>query len=195
MNKLSEGKLTQAKWKTINIIEQHCNLVRECIETFTNFLHRRGAIHDNSKYYEDEFEGFTYFNTIDPNLVYNSPGYKEAMEKIRPYTKKAIKLHYSRNSHHPEYHDNIEDMSLLDLIEMVCDWKSASYTYNSSIKDPIDKNKLFVKNVNTLKVKYKFTDAQLWVIDEVIKVLNTEASTLEEPLNLKIKEKENEKKE
>jgi hypothetical protein len=39
----------------------------------------------------------------------------------------ALKHHYAANSHHPEHYENgIAGMSLLDLIEMVCDWKAAT---------------------------------------------------------------------
>ena len=34
--------------------------------------------------------------------------------------------HIKHNSHHPEYHKNPNQMSLLNLIEMVCDWVAIS---------------------------------------------------------------------
>jgi len=38
----------------------------------------------------------------------------------------ALKHHYENNSHHPEHYPNgINGMSLLDLIEMLADWKAA----------------------------------------------------------------------
>lgn len=38
----------------------------------------------------------------------------------------AVAHHYAENSHHPEhYQAGVAGMSLLDLIEMVCDWKAA----------------------------------------------------------------------
>ena len=40
----------------------------------------------------------------------------EGMSKI-----KAIELHWKNNSHHPEYHNDIYDMTELDLMEMACD--------------------------------------------------------------------------
>ena len=41
--------------------------------------------------------------------------------------KLAMNHHYAQNSHHPEHYDNgINDMDLIDLIEMICDWKAAS---------------------------------------------------------------------
>ncbi len=39
----------------------------------------------------------------------------------------ALKHHYENNEHHPEFHkDGINGMTLIDLIEMLCDWKASS---------------------------------------------------------------------
>ena len=55
-------------------------------------------------------------------IEYNSPEYKECMAGLKP----AIEHHYQVNSHHPEhYPDGFAGMSLLDRIEMYCDWKAA----------------------------------------------------------------------
>jgi hypothetical protein len=41
--------------------------------------------------------------------------------------KTALDHHYLHNTHHPEHYSNgVEGMSLLDLIEMLMDWKAAS---------------------------------------------------------------------
>jgi hypothetical protein len=38
----------------------------------------------------------------------------------------ALKHHYRENSHHPEHYENgVDDMDLLDVIEMLCDWMAA----------------------------------------------------------------------
>ena len=39
----------------------------------------------------------------------------------------ALKHHYEVNSHHPEHFDNgINDMTIIDVIEMLCDWCAAT---------------------------------------------------------------------
>jgi len=41
--------------------------------------------------------------------------------------KPAIEHHYKNNRHHPEHFNNgIDEMNLVDLIELLCDWKAAS---------------------------------------------------------------------
>lgn len=39
----------------------------------------------------------------------------------------ALQHHYAQYRHHPEHFDNsIDDMNLIDIVEMFCDWKAAS---------------------------------------------------------------------
>ena len=45
----------------------------------------------------------------------------------------AIKLHWKRNSHHPEYYDNPNDMSDMDLLEMACDCHARSKQYGTDL--------------------------------------------------------------
>jgi hypothetical protein len=54
---------------------------------------------------------------------YGSPEYKEAVKSIEP----AIQHHLANNRHHPEFFEHgINDMSPVDVLEMVCDWIAAS---------------------------------------------------------------------
>jgi hypothetical protein len=40
--------------------------------------------------------------------------------------------HYAANTHHPEhYPDGIQGMNLLDVLEMLCDWKAATMRHNN----------------------------------------------------------------
>ena len=43
----------------------------------------------------------------------------------------ALKHHYEVNSHHPEHYDNgVAGMSLLDVMEMFCDWRAAAQRHS-----------------------------------------------------------------
>lgn len=56
------------------------------------------------------------------SLTYGTPEYSASLNELGP----ALKHHYQHNSHHPEHYANgISGMSLLDVIEMLCDWKAA----------------------------------------------------------------------
>jgi hypothetical protein len=121
-------------------IQQHRDLVRAQLESVAHQLTERGRLHDLSKLREDELAGFARINRIARENPYGSQEYRDSLAQERP----TIQLHYSRNSHHPEYHGDpkesrccigleaaAEHMSLLDLIEMVCDWRGAYLGYGS----------------------------------------------------------------
>jgi hypothetical protein len=86
-------------------------------------LQRRLLTHDRSKLTSPEVEAFDEFT---PKLVastYGSEEYKGYLAAMRP----ALEHHYAANSHHPEhYADGIRGMNLMDLVEMLCDWKAAT---------------------------------------------------------------------
>jgi hypothetical protein len=86
-------------------------------------LYRRGWKHDLSKYRWDEASYFAKTIFDLKRSTYGSDEYKEMLESIQP----AIKVHYERNSHHPEHYKNgVQDMSELDKLEMICDWQAAT---------------------------------------------------------------------
>jgi hypothetical protein len=86
-------------------------------------LDNRADMHDRSKLAEPEKSGFDVLTLNLRNLVYGSDEYKAALADAKP----VIDHHYAVNSHHPEHYDNgIAGMSLLDVVEMLCDWKAAS---------------------------------------------------------------------
>lgn len=57
--------------------------------------------------------------------------------------KEAIEHHYAMNSHHPEHYINgIDGMTLIDLIEMFCDWIAATKLHkDGNIKNSLKINK------------------------------------------------------
>jgi hypothetical protein len=71
--------------------------------------------------------------------TYGSEEYRRILNSQKP----AIEHHYLKNSHHPEYYPNgYKDMTLVDLLEMLCDWKAASLRHNDGdIRKSISINK------------------------------------------------------
>lgn len=101
-------------------IERHRLLVAELIGQYIIALTVRSAMHDLSKMRNPEKK---FFESKHP------PYWSEAYQKN--LQNQAITSHYSINDHHPQhYTGGINGMSLLSIIEMVCDWLAAS-TYNS----------------------------------------------------------------
>jgi rubrerythrin len=89
--------------KAIITIIRHRDMVRANIQNMIQDLERRALNHDLSKLAGDECEGFVRINKAAREHPYGSKEYKDSMESEKGPTG-CIGLHYSRNSHHPEYH-------------------------------------------------------------------------------------------
>ena len=87
----------------------------------------RAMVHDDSKLGPEEKPFFDQATPRLKGLTYGSPEYRESLASIRP----AIEHHNAVNSHHPEHYANgIEGMDLLDVIEMLADWKAATMRHD-----------------------------------------------------------------
>jgi len=97
----------------------------------------RGIVHDNSKFRLDECEGFFSARPLK-DLKYGTKKYDKNLEEIEE-----LKLHYARNSHHPNfYKKGIKGFDLADLCEMFCDWLAAvRRTNKGDINKSISVNK------------------------------------------------------
>lgn len=105
------------------ITQAHIEKVRKYIRFFTDKLTTRGELHDLSKMDSPEIELFAEHTDKLNQIEYGSDEYKAELEALKP----ALEHHYSHNRHHPEYHkDGISGMNLLDVTEMLCDWKASS---------------------------------------------------------------------
>jgi uncharacterized protein DUF5662 len=102
---------------------EHIFSVMGFLEAFSHEIQVRGLEHDTSKLKSPEKEAFDEFTPLLKSLTYGSAEYRETLRKMKP----AIEHHYKNNTHHPEHYgeDGIRGMSLIDLIEMLCDWKAA----------------------------------------------------------------------
>lgn len=101
---------------------RHIELVRNTLQRFVIELLQRGAAHDQSKLGRPEVETFTKYTPLLASMEYNSAAYKRCLAEMKP----ALDHHYRHNRHHTEHHQNgIMDMTLVDLLEMLCDWYAA----------------------------------------------------------------------
>ena len=92
------------------------------MEEMIGTLRYRSAMHDRSKFEEPELSMYDQFTPKLAELTYGSDEYKACLAAMGP----ALAHHYAHNTHHPEhYADGIRGMSLLDLVEMLADWKAA----------------------------------------------------------------------
>lgn len=117
---------------------EHINKVRVRLHEVIYRLHHRSLAHDASKLEEPEKSGYDQLQTRLQDVQYGTDAYRVALVEAG----ETIAHHYAHNSHHPEHYENgVEGMSLLDLVEMVCDWKAASErTKNGSLAQSLAHN-------------------------------------------------------
>lgn len=118
---------------------EHINKVRGYMLQMQYQIMRRGIVHDASKLEEPEKSGYDVLTRRLAELTYGSDEYRAALAEAKP----TIDHHYAHNRHHPEHWTyGINSMSLLDIIEMLCDWKAASErTKQGSIAASLTHNK------------------------------------------------------
>lgn len=117
----------------------HIARVRSLLVNVATNLLLRSEKHDLSKLREPEKNMFDEFTPKLKASTYGSDEYKGFLAQMN----EALSHHYAENSHHPEHYKNgIDGMSLLDLIEMFCDWKAATERHaDGSLERSIKLNK------------------------------------------------------
>lgn len=104
---------------------KHRERVAEIINMFIRRLLDRADKHDLTKLASPEVEVLSEQTSKLRGLPYMGDEYKEQLASVdmRPF----LDHHYAKNLHHPEhYPEGLKDMTLLDVVEMLCDWKAAS---------------------------------------------------------------------
>lgn len=108
---------------------KHIAKVQYYIKLITDELTLRGLNHDLSKLTSPEVEIFAKNTRKLARLKFQnengevSDEYKASLDAIH----EATAHHYAVNRHHPEHYPNgVNGMDLVDIVEMLCDWKAAS---------------------------------------------------------------------
>lgn len=119
--------------------KEHIGKVRYFLLMIADELVSRGFEHDASKLEEPELSLFAEWGPKLSGMKYGSPMYNDALKQMGP----ALRHHYEHNLHHPEHwgEDGVNGMTLIDLIEMICDWKAASLRMkDGDFKGSVDYN-------------------------------------------------------
>lgn len=117
----------------------HRDRVRTLLNGVVIDLLHRGEAHDLSKLVSPEVEEFAAADTPDlAPITYGTPEYEASRKRLGA----ALAHHYAHNRHHPEhFKDGVNDMTLLDLIEMLVDWKASSERHHDgNIRKSIEHN-------------------------------------------------------
>lgn len=101
----------------------HIDRVRELLTQVMQELSDRAIDHDASKLVDPELDTF---NEYTPQLKASTYGSEEYGGYLKGMAG-GLRHHYEHNRHHPEHFaGGINDMNLIDLIEMLADWKAAT---------------------------------------------------------------------
>ena len=146
--------------KCIVETKDHMERVRLLTKRLALAIMERGEIHDQSKLVNPELPYFTKYTDKLAATTYGSDEYLTTLEDIKP----ALDHHYAVNRHHPQhYPDGIKGMNIVDLIEMICDWKASSSRHNDG---------------NILK-SISFNAKRFDMSDDLVSILQNTAELLE----------------
>jgi hypothetical protein len=110
----------------------HARRVAELMAPVVGELAQRAAVHDASKLEDPEKSAF---DAVTPRLAvtqYVTEAYRDGLGELGP----ALAHHYANNRHHPENRQHgVTTMTLVDLIEMLADWRAATerHEYGSMV--------------------------------------------------------------
>jgi len=143
LEKFSNNKITYEEAETMDIALDvlcdtilHVSEIQEALEEMSSELRKRGLAHDRTKFQELEFDAFTSTRLRFKKVDYGTPEYKALVDEIKP----VVDHHYANNRHHPNYHEHgINSMTLIDIAEMLADWKvAARRSPNNKFKDTLE---------------------------------------------------------
>ena len=118
-------------------IQDHISGVRRRVTLVCAALINRAITHDNSKYSEKELNAHISMGDEMNGIKYGTDAYYAIKRK---YESLSVE-HFANNRHHPEYHPNgIDDMTLVDVIEMLCDWLTGSENTGTPVERSLEIN-------------------------------------------------------
>lgn len=158
---------------------EHIDRVRRClflmagVTTHADALVERAEFHDASKYGRVEKVPYIWLTEFhrcrrSGQAFQYPPGMNELVETAKHH-------HVSTNRHHPEFHADPNDMTDVDLIEMVCDWTAMSQEFGEdggSARGWADR---------TIGARVQFSAEKREFIYDAIKLLDRELSSQKQP--------------
>ena len=102
---------------------EHIRTVQRFLRMAIRDLEHRALMHDDSKLGEPEKSVFDEYTPKLRDSTYGSDEYKAFLAGMGA----GLAHHYEVNDHHPEHFAHgIKDMDLIQVIEMLADWKAAT---------------------------------------------------------------------
>lgn len=123
--------LTEAERATNFETLLHIQNVQLWIQRVREDLDRRGAEHDASKLRPPELKMFVEATKRLAGMTYGTDEYQAELRRMNA-DGGALDHHYRKNRHHPEhFEEGVNGMTLVDLIELLCDWKAATLRHDN----------------------------------------------------------------
>jgi hypothetical protein len=153
---------------------QHIERVRRCLELLAPVtdcgeeLIERARIHDASKFGPEERIAYVWLTEYHRCRRNGEPF--QYPDGVAEMVKRATRHHVTVNRHHPEFHADPNDMSNVDLIEMVCDWTAMAQEFgqdNGSARGWADK---------TIGHRVAFSADKSWFIYQMIDELDRQVA-------------------
>lgn len=140
--------------------QEHIERVRHFVGLAVENLRGRAQRHDATKLVSPEVEAFDIATEKLASLEYGSEEYKQSLRDLGP----ALQHHFEHNDHHPEHYENgVRGMSLMALLEMLCDWRAASERVKQRTDDP--------EKVKTLEAGLAYNQERFGYSDELAEIL------------------------
>ena len=144
----------------------------DCLNYHAGLLGYHFPEHDNDKNSGTIKTAYSYINWAKYHPEYNVP------ETNRELLKQMRAEHHKTQPHHLEYYSDVSEINDITMIEMVCDWFSASFEQRYlTHEDPKDYTvqKFFEKKLLNNK-KYKWSTHQINLINDTIEFLEMYAN-------------------
>lgn len=108
-------------------VTDHKRRIRYWMDDVAEQLRNRARYHDVTKLGGVEKPIFDRWTPKLQVFKFGSMEYKQALAAMG----EGLAHHYRENRHHPEHFENgVNGMTIVDLIEMVCDWMAAAEAKN-----------------------------------------------------------------
>jgi hypothetical protein len=146
---------------TIDETRKHILTVQRTVLRLLNSVMEQALSHDSSKLESPEIDTFTEFTPKLKNCTYGSDDYAFYLKMMKP----ALDHHYQNNRHHPEHFaKGIEEMSIVDIIEMFCDWFAATKRHaDGDIR----------KSLKINKKRFRINPQLIKILENTVPILET----------------------
>lgn len=147
-----------------SLVKKNLLMMQGYLGLSKELLHKTADLHDLSKYESSERVAYIWmtwmYHCKSEGISFQYPIDIEAV------VQQGWQHHITHNAHHPESHADLNQMSFLDIVEMVCDWTAISQ--ENTPNNP----SAMAWAIDNLDKKWNFSDLQKKLIFSTIEELD-----------------------